>query len=85
MKIPITEFKQDYKKSWEYAVSQIYDYQKEVERLYSIIKEAREYIKDHTTHYTSYLGREHKVVPKIELQREAYDKLLEILDKVGEE
>ena len=43
------------------------------------INKAREYIKDHTTHYTSYLGREHKVVPKIELQREAYDKLLEIL------
>lgn len=38
MKIPITEFKQDYKKSWEYAVSQIYDYQKEVERLNKIIE-----------------------------------------------
>lgn len=52
--------------------------------LKDIIKEVREYIKDRTTHYTSYLGKEPKVVPKIELQREAYDKLLEILDKEGE-
>lgn len=43
------------------------------------IHEAIEYIEEHTTHYTSYLGKEHKVLPKIELQREAYDKLLEIL------
>lgn len=59
------------------------EYEKEIERLNNIIKEVREYIEEHTTHYTSYLGKP-KVVPKIELQREAYDKLLEILDKVSD-
>ena len=56
---------------------------KKNEQLHSIIKEVREYIEEHTTHYTSYLGKP-KVVPKIELQREAYDKLINLLDKVSD-
>lgn len=49
------------------------------------IEKAIEYIKEHTNLYTSYLGKEPKVVPKLELQREAYDKLLDILKGVDKE
>jgi len=37
--IPVVSFKMDYKKSWEKAVSRIYDKDKEIERLNNIINE----------------------------------------------
>lgn len=52
---------------------------KENETLKEQKKKAIEYIKEKTTHYTSYLAPEPKEVPKLELQREAYDKFLKIL------
>ncbi len=55
-------------------------YYKEIERLHSIIKEVREYIKDNTIFIDWFLGGNRKV-PKIELTEQGYMKLLEILDK----
>lgn len=54
-------------------------YYAELQECKKRIDKAIEYIKEKTTHYTSYLPPIPKKVPKLELQREAYDKLIQIL------
>lgn len=44
----IVEFKQDYKKSWESAVSEIYNLKSQLKAKEDLIKEAREYIEEET-------------------------------------